>query len=334
MQPTRRPNLRIAWSLLSGLLLLSYGSVSVALSADIAQANLALQQGRVDEAATILRTVITTDPGNDLAHQLLCRVFYAQDMADYAIHECEIAVLTAPSSSDNHLWLGRAYGLKAGQVSPFTAFGLAKRVRDQFERAVQLDPKAPRAASDLGQFYINAPGVVGGGTDKVEDLIRRIEPQFPVYAHRLRALLAEKKKDLPTAEAEFKNAIDAGKGLGAQNAPAWIDLADFYHRHGKADQCVAAIQSAIALNPKGPPLADAASILITAHRSPELVERLLRDYLASPSKTDESPAFKVHLQLGDLLKQRGDSAAARVQYTEAAALAANWTPARKALQNT
>ena len=49
-------------------------------------------------------------------------------------------------------------------------------------------------------------------------------------------------------------------------------------------------------------LVDAASILTTAHRSPELAERLLRDYLSSPSKSDGAPAFKVHVQLGDLLR--------------------------------
>ena len=70
------------------------------------------------------------------SHQLLCRIYYAQDMADNAIHECELAVANAPSSSDNQMWLGRAYGFKASHASPFTALRLAIKVRTAFERAV------------------------------------------------------------------------------------------------------------------------------------------------------------------------------------------------------
>lgn len=308
-------------------LLLSFLTCIPVYAADTTQANTALQQGRVDEAAASLRSILSAQRSNAIAHQLLCRVFYAQDMADPAVHECELAVSNDATSSDNHLWLGRAYGLKASHASPFTALGLARKVRDEFERATQLDPKAPRAASDLGQYYISAPGIAGGGADKALALITRIEPEFPAYSHRLRALLAEKKKDLPTAEAEFKNAIAAGK-----NPAAYIDLADYYQRHNQPDQAVTAIQPALALNPKGAVLADAASILTAAHRNPELAEKLFREYLASPLRSDESPAFKVHLQLGELLAQRGDAAGAHTQYAAAAALASSYAPARKALQ--
>src|SRR5882757_8458018 len=67
-----------------------------------AQANIALQQGKVDEAAATLHTILAAQPNNALAHQLLCRVFYAQDMADPAVHECELAVANAPTVSDHH----------------------------------------------------------------------------------------------------------------------------------------------------------------------------------------------------------------------------------------
>jgi tetratricopeptide (TPR) repeat protein len=294
-----------------------------------ARANIALQQGRVDDAASILKTHLTSQPKDALSHQLLCRVFYAQDMADPAIHECELAVYNDPANSENHLWLGRAYGMKASHANPLKAFTLARKVRDEFERSVQLDPDAPRAASDLGEYYISAPAIVGGGADKAQALITRIEPRFPMYSHRLRAMLAEKDGDDDAAEREFKNAA------AVSNAPpAWIDLAAFYQRHARPDQAVVAIQSALASSPQDAVLVDAASILTNTHRSPELAEHLLVDYLNSPAKTDESPAFKVHLQLGELLAQRGDSAGAHSHFTAALALASSYPPARKAVQGT
>ena len=297
-------------------------------ASSLSQANEALQRGRVDEATAQLQTILANQPGNAQAHQLLCRSYYAQDLADPSIHECELAVANAPNDSANHLWLGRAYGLKASHAGPFTALGLAKKVRSEFEQAVAADPNNIHAASDLGEFYIGAPGIVGGGVDKAEALAARIQPRFPAQAHRLQALIALKKKDSVTAESEFKAAANASR-----SPEAYIDLASFYQRHDNPDLAVATIKSAIAADSaKDDALVDAASILTSAHRSPELAERLLREYLVSPARSDATPAFKVHLQLGDLLDQRGDHAAAHNEYAAALALASNFAPARKALQ--
>ena len=44
--------------------------------------------------------------------------------------------------------------------------GTGKKVRTEFERAVELDPKNSEARADLAEFYIEAPSIVGGGKDK------------------------------------------------------------------------------------------------------------------------------------------------------------------------
>jgi tetratricopeptide (TPR) repeat protein len=298
------------------------------LLADTTQANAFLQQGRADEAVAGLHQLLVTQPGDPDAHQLLCRAYYAQEMADNAIHECELAVAIAPSSSDDQMWLGRAYGLKASHASPFTALGLAIKVHNAFERAVQLDSENIHAMSDLGEFYVAAPSLIGGGLDKARALAARMQPHFPAQAHRLLALIAEKKSDYATAEAEYTKAVAAGK-----TPEAYIDLGHFYQRHNELEKMVDALQAGVAADHrKGASLVDAASILTDAHRSPELAESLLRAYLASSAKTDDAPAFKVHVQLGELLAHRGDLAEAHREYANALALASNYVPARKAMQ--
>jgi tetratricopeptide (TPR) repeat protein len=299
------------------------------LLADATHANLLLQQGRVDEATASLRQVLATQPGDAQAHQLLCRSYYSLEMADNAIRECELAISNDPSNSDNQMWLGRAYGFKAAHANPIAALSLAIKVRTAFERAVQLDPENIQAMSDLGEFYVEAPSLIGGGLDKAQALAARMQPQFPAQAHRLLALAAEKKKDNVAAESEFIKAVDAGR-----TPDAYIDLGHFYQRHNQPDKMADALQSGIAADRrKGPALVDAASILTDAHSSPELAESLLRAYLASAAKTDDAPAFKVHVQLGELLAQQGDSAAAHREYETALTLASNYAPARKALQS-
>jgi tetratricopeptide (TPR) repeat protein len=282
--------------------------------ADNAQAEGLLKQGRVDEAAAMLHQALTSQPHDARAHLLLCRVYYAQDMSDAAVR--------------SEMWLGRAYGLKASQINMISAFGVARKVHTAFERAVQLNPANVQAMSDLGQFYVAAPGIVGGGVDKAQALVPRIMPRSGQKAHRLLAMIAKKRNDPATAETEFKNAIAAGK-----SPDAWVDLGQFYQQQSETDKAVEALESSVQANSrKNSALVDAASILTDLHQRPDLVEKALREYLASSAKTDEAPAFKVHLQLGDLLKKRGDTVGAQQEYAAALALASNFAPARKAVQ--
>jgi tetratricopeptide (TPR) repeat protein len=303
-------------------------AVSLPLRADHAQAYSLLQQGRVDEAAALLHETVNSQPENAKAHQLLCRVYYAQEMADAAIRECELAAAADPNDSDTQMWLGRAYGLKASRVNALSAFALAKKVHSAFERAVQLNPANVHAMSDLGEYYVAAPAIVGGGLDKAQRLAQQLQPYSAARYHRLLAEIADKRKDNATAEAEYRAAAAAGK-----TPEAFIDLGQFYQEKGQMDKALSAVQAGLeADHGKDSVLVDAASILTAANRSPELAERLLREYLSSPAKSDGAPAFKVHVQLGDLLLKRGDSAGAHREYAAALALASNYVPARKAMQ--
>jgi tetratricopeptide (TPR) repeat protein len=292
----------------------------------------ALQEGRVGDATNLLRVSLAANPADATAHQLLCRVFYAQDDAEPAIHECELAssAQNIPSAlaSDNHLWLGRAYGLKASHAGPIGGFTLARKVEASFSRAVELNPSNEAALNDLGEYDVAAPFIVGGGADKAHALADRMMPRFPAAAHHLLARLADSNNDVATAEAEFKRAV------GVQGSPqAWIDLARFYQAHSRPDDTLSAIKSGLAADrTHGPVLVDAASILTEAHRAPDLAERCLRDYLGSRAKSDEAPAFKVHLQLSRLLAARGDSKAANLEIAAAAALAPAFTHTGRSAQ--
>lgn len=300
----------------------------VRLLADNSQANTLLQQGRVDEARSVLQALLAAQPNDAQAHQLLCRVYYAQDMADAAIHECELAASNDPGGSDTQVWLGRAYGMKASRANPLIAFSLARKVRYAFERAVQLDPGNIKAMNDLGEFYVEAPAIVGGGLDKGRALANRMQSRFPSQAHRLLALIADQAKDASTAEEEFKKAALAGK-----TPAAYVDLGQFYQRHNQPDQALQALRSAIDANSrKDASLVDAASILIAMNRSPDLAENLLRQYLSSAAKSDDAPAFKVYIQLGDLLAHHGDAPQANRQYVAARGLASHFETSHKPMQ--
>jgi tetratricopeptide (TPR) repeat protein len=296
--------------------------------ADTASADRALQQGHADDAANLIAPVLAAHPSDSAAHQLLCRVYYAEELAEAAIKECEQAVASAPDHSDNQMWLGRAYGMKASNAGPFAGLSLAKKVRIAFERATQLDPTNIPAATALGEFYIAAPALIGGGVDKAARIAAQMMHASPGSAHRVLAMIAEKQKDMGKAEAEFRLAVEAG-----HKPEAWVDLGAFYQRQHQPDKAVTTLQSALdADRTHDAALMDIASILNDAHRSPELAEKVLRLYLASPAKSEDAPAFKIHVQLGQLLAQRGDHDGARREYMAAFALASSYAPAQKALR--
>ncbi len=301
---------------------------AVPAGADDAMAYQALMHGHLEEASTLLHRQLAANGSDARAHQLLCRTAYAEDQPDAAIGECLQATRLAPSDAKHQMWLGRAYGLKASDTLNFmAALKLASRVREAFERAVQLDPNDVEAVSELAEFYISAPSLAGGNTDRAGQLANGMMPRHPARAHRLLGLLARKNGDDQKAEAEFKAAIAAGNG-----PEAWIDLALFYEHKNQKDQVLACVQKALALDvQRGPVEVDAASILTTAKRSPEIAEAALRAYLASSAQTDEAPVPRVHVQLGKLLAKRGDTAGARNEYNAALQLAPHFEPAQKAL---
>ena len=168
-----------------------------------------LADGRVDEAIQVLQPQIARSPTDAESHNLLCRAYFMLEEWDRAIAGCERAVQIDSGKSLYHLWLGRAYGEKASHVSFISAPSLAKKVRVEFERAVELDPKNWEARVDLAEFYFSAPSIVGGGKDKAQEQADAIAPLKPAMARWVLAHIAEKDKDMVGAEREFRAAVTA-----------------------------------------------------------------------------------------------------------------------------
>ncbi|PTT92695.1 hypothetical protein DBR42_01470 [Pelomonas sp. HMWF004] len=99
--------------------------------------------------------------------------------------------------------LGRIYGQQAMTASVFKMPGLASKTKEQFLKAVELDPALFEARSGLTQFYLMAPGIAGGSAAKARELAAEVQPRQPEQAKLLRALLAMNDKDWAVAEREL-----------------------------------------------------------------------------------------------------------------------------------
>jgi tetratricopeptide (TPR) repeat protein len=309
-------------------LTLGFLSLFVTFAAAADNVSTLLAQGRVDEAITTLRAKISGSPSDAESQNLLCRAYFTLGQWDRGIEACQKATSLEPGNSRYHLWLGRIYGEKADKAGFWTAAGLAKKVRSEFEQAVQLNPKSVDARADLAEFYLEAPGIVGGGRDKAEAQAQTLAGLDPAKAHWVNGRLAEKRKDFKAAEDEYKAAIDATRG----NANSWLNLAIFYRHVGRLDDMENAIQHAAAAQLDGTgALMDAAELLIRTKRNSPESARLLRQYLSSESTVEQAPVFKAHYLLGTVLEQQGNKQGAAEEYRAALSLASEFSPAHEAL---
>jgi tetratricopeptide (TPR) repeat protein len=289
-----------------------------------------LQQGHADHALELLQPAASASNRDAEAKQLLCRVALQLERWNDAVAACEKAVALDDSSSNNHLWYGRALGEKADRSSFIKAYGLAKRVKAEFETAVALDPDNAEALSDLGEYYTEAPAIVGGGKDKAAAVASKLDDVDRARAEELRGRIAASNKDMAAAEQHFREAIAAAP----RSANYWMVLASFYQKENDLDRMQEAIHSGLEANGgHGEPLVDAAHLLTRAGQDPQTAIRLLREYLASPEKSEDEPAFRVHLLLANLLKQQGDPAGAAQEIQAASSIASVYHPTKQVATN-
>lgn len=304
--------------------------LALALPASAASPAELLSAGRADEAVAQLNARIAAAPDDAAAYNLLARANFYLERWDDAQRAGERAVRLAPDNSDYHMWLGRIYGEKADHSNFLTAASLAGKVRDEFEKAVALNAANDKARADLAEFYMEAPGFVGGGKDKALAQARELQSQNAAAALWIQARIAEKDKRTAEAERLFRQAVDITHGRNEQ----WLNLASFYLRQGQRDKMEDAINHAAAATAHSPQtdvLVDAANLLFRAGRNFDGAIQYLRQYLQSDRKVEEAPAYRAHVLLGNILASRGDRAAAATEYRAALALASNYQPARQAL---
>ena len=289
----------------------------------LAQANSALQAGQADIALALLQS----QPASAEVHNLRCRVFFALEQWDAAESECQQAVNLEQHGSDLRMWHGRALGEKADHAWFGSAFSLAKRARMEFEEAVRLNSQNAAALADLGEFYYEAPAVVGGGAAKADEVAAQLERVDQERAHELRGRIAESRKDYETAEHELKEAI------AVSNHPAfrWMTLASFYSRRERWDDMKIALRTGRKAAQSDPQAAGAlfngASMLARFKIDLSLAAQMFRDYLASSSKNEDAPAFVANTRLALVEMSLGDVAAAQRERAAALALAHNYRPA-------
>ncbi len=134
----------------------------------------AWQAGRIDDALKAVDAVVKAEPGN---------VGYL-----YAI--------------------GGLYCEKAQRANVLSKLSWAGRCRSTFERARSLDPRHLGVHTSLIRYYVQAPGIAGGGLDKAEAEANRMAALDPVAGEISRGFIARSRKQPAAAERHYRNAAE------------------------------------------------------------------------------------------------------------------------------
>ena len=263
--------------------LFTMGTALWAAPPDLEQARKLYNLTEFEQSLQVLQAVPAKDAP---VYALMGRNYYMLGEHKRATEALERAAALDASNAEYALWLGRAYGRRAETSSPFTAPGQASRARQNFEKAVALDPHNEEALSDLFEYYLEAPGFLGGGMDKAAALVPRIAAVNSAEGHWAEARIAEKRREYGDAEAQLRRAVDAAP----QKIGKLIDLAKFLAGQGRVQEADQSLARAEAIAPGAPRLLYArADLYIRTGRNREQARELLQRYLACKLTPDDPP---------------------------------------------
>jgi Flp pilus assembly protein TadD len=244
--------------------------------------------------------VLNQVPNKDVdTLQLIGQCHFMQGDYKQAGEAFEKALALDPRNSELHRLLGNVYGRRAETGSMLTAPGNAKKARQYFEQAVELDPNNREAAANLFEYYLEAPGFLGGGLDKAETLAKRIATLDMPSGHHALAQLERKQKRFDDAEQQLRSAV----ALAPRQIGRVIDLAKFLADRGRVKESDEQFAEATRIAPNSPELLFArAQTYIQQKRNLKDARLLLERYLASPLTPDDPPRQEART----LLSQTGN----------------------------
>jgi len=271
-----------------------------------------LFENREYPAAKAIATRAFAVNGKDAtAAYWLGRIAYVERKLDQAASWFEKSAQLAPKNALTHHWMGVAYGRQAVGANKFRQAILAKRTKAAFERAIALDPDLLESRQYLLQYYLIAPGIVGGSMEKARAQAAEISKRDPVRGHLARGAIYDREENAVGAEREYLAAIEAAP----DSLEAYYGLALMYQRTRQFAKAFDTYERVLVRRPSE----TRARYLIgrTAAISGERLDRAeetLREYLRPRPDASQQGNASAHYLLGVIYEKRGEAEAAKREY--------------------
>jgi tetratricopeptide (TPR) repeat protein len=127
------------------------------------------ENGELDQAKSFFEDYLDSNKKSAEANYWMGRIIFDENDFNDASDYFEKAAELDEGNAHYHMWLGHSYGRWTQEASRLRQPFLAGKSRSNYEKAVELAPENIEARESLIEFYIQAPGFLGGGRDKAED---------------------------------------------------------------------------------------------------------------------------------------------------------------------
>jgi tetratricopeptide (TPR) repeat protein len=292
------------------------------------QLEAAFANPRATEVRQALADCARADPRDPRVMVVLGRGYLLEGDEDRAALWFERAARLDPGSSETQLWLGRAYGEQAMRAALLHQASLAKKVRRAFERAVELDANNFSARTALLEYYLRAPGFLGGSPEKARREAEEIRQRDVLRGHRAFGRIAEHEKRFDAAAREYES---ARREFPDSPEPLFW-RARLAEQRKDYEAAFEALETLARTTSQPEALYEIGRLAASSGRRLNRGEEALQTYLERQTTGPEEPSLaSAHYRLGSLYERKKDRALARREYAAALELDPMLSEARQAL---
>ena len=205
-----------------------------------------IEAGHWKRARSLAEQRLRATPDEPEAIYLMSQIRAAFGDRSAPLELAEKAVRLNGGVARYHRQLAEVQGVMAQHANLFQQALLARRFRKEIDAALSLDPRDVQTLDDLIEFYLVAPGILGGDPNKAEGTARQIAAIDASAGFLANARIAEFRKDTARTEAMLRRAAE----LRPPSYKALMALARFYlapeHRDDAAAEALG--KAALALD--------------------------------------------------------------------------------------
>ncbi|MEO9884677.1 MAG: tetratricopeptide repeat protein [Balneola sp.] len=254
------------------------------------------ENGKLEEARSFFSSYLKSNKKDAEANFYMGRVYFDEEDFGKATDWFNEAADYQKGNSKYHMWLGHAYGSRAQDAPTIKQPFLARNSRKNYEKAVELSPKNIEARESLIEYYLQAPGFLGGGVDKAESQASEIEAIDAVAGG-----MAWGRIYTYTDQTELAMEIYSGLIENYPNAmPAYYRLFTYYYNENEFEQAIELTTKQLTYNDS------TANIYMNRGNALQRAEKFneaLDDYIKVLSM--DSTMFSAHYQIGRLAAVSG-----------------------------
>jgi tetratricopeptide (TPR) repeat protein len=187
-----------------------------------------IDHGHYKQARAVLEKKFSINSKDAETLVFLARVRIAYGNFDDAIKLLEQAISLQPKRADAHIYLAEAYSHKTNDAGMFEKVRIGRTIQSETEQALAIDPKNIDALEGMVEFYLEAPGILGGSRSKAEETAEKIIALDPARGNLAKAEIARHEKERDKAESFYNKAVQASPS----SYDALVALGSFYLREG------------------------------------------------------------------------------------------------------